>query len=551
MDLYRGAPRDLGIPLDSWRPGQPETIIKILTTPKKYVLLEAPTGSGKSAIALGTAAMLARDGGTSYILTATKDLQDQYIDLGKDIGAAKVMGRSNFACEIDHSVTAAQGICTSGEPCVYQGTHEKAIWGCGYYNQLKTALAGSISVFNMAYFIAEHQYAYRFKEAELLIIDEAHAVRDQITDAITVELRKSTFDRAEVPWPGNHGNLGAWLAWAIQNEGPIEVKLNHLRDLDSQLPEDRLRYRALSSLFRSIQRILMPAQYVLKSMSQEHIQFVPVWPAPFANQVLFNAAKKVVFMTATPGDPKTFAAALGIDFLDMEVVRLSSTFHPSRRPLNYWPQGKIEGNNPLSWTGLGPSIAHILDQNPSQKGLICCVSYKLGAYLAQTLRQKFGSRILFPDSTTKKADLERFRTSSEPLVMISPSMSTGVDLPFDQCRFVVIPKLPFGDRSDPVLVARSASKLGKSLGLQDTANNLVQAYGRAMRAEDDWGVTWLLDGNYEWFRHSARFDLPRWFMEAVRLYDPTPRPSQNEWSGTGDDIPKSAEPIRTAVAAGP
>ena len=40
----------------------------------KYIVLEAPTGFGKSPVAIA----VARASGTSYICTSTKDLQTQY-----------------------------------------------------------------------------------------------------------------------------------------------------------------------------------------------------------------------------------------------------------------------------------------------------------------------------------------------------------------------------------------------------------------------------------------------------------------------------------------
>jgi ATP-dependent DNA helicase DinG len=43
----------------------------------KYVVLEAPTGFGKSPVAIAVARTL----GTSYICTSTKDLQTQYASL--------------------------------------------------------------------------------------------------------------------------------------------------------------------------------------------------------------------------------------------------------------------------------------------------------------------------------------------------------------------------------------------------------------------------------------------------------------------------------------
>src|SRR6188472_3172721 len=58
----------------------------------KYIILEAPTGFGKSPVAIAVALAL----GSSYICTATKDLQTQY---SKDFPYLKVAkGKNNFAC---------------------------------------------------------------------------------------------------------------------------------------------------------------------------------------------------------------------------------------------------------------------------------------------------------------------------------------------------------------------------------------------------------------------------------------------------------------------
>jgi ATP-dependent DNA helicase DinG len=64
------------------------------TSGYKYVLLEAPTGFGKSPVAIAVALTL----GTSYICTSTKDLQTQY---AKDFPYLKVAkGKNNFVCAV-------------------------------------------------------------------------------------------------------------------------------------------------------------------------------------------------------------------------------------------------------------------------------------------------------------------------------------------------------------------------------------------------------------------------------------------------------------------
>ena len=67
-----------------------------LASDYKYILLEAPTGFGKSPVAIATTLTL----GTRYICTSTKDLQTQY---AKDFPFLKVAkGKNNFPCLVKH-----------------------------------------------------------------------------------------------------------------------------------------------------------------------------------------------------------------------------------------------------------------------------------------------------------------------------------------------------------------------------------------------------------------------------------------------------------------
>ena len=60
---------------------------------KKFIILEAPVGFGKSAVAAALCTYLS----SAYILTSTKQLQDQY---SSDFGFPMVKGKSNFRCRV-------------------------------------------------------------------------------------------------------------------------------------------------------------------------------------------------------------------------------------------------------------------------------------------------------------------------------------------------------------------------------------------------------------------------------------------------------------------
>ncbi|MFB6357757.1 MAG: helicase C-terminal domain-containing protein, partial [Thiohalorhabdaceae bacterium] len=79
------------------------------------------------------------------------------------------------------------------------------------------------------------------------------------------------------------------------------------------------------------------------------------------------------------------------------------------------------------------------------------------------------------------------------------SFAEGADLPGAACRSVVIAKLPFAVPTSPVEATRAewvADRGGKpffEIALPDASLKLIQAVGRLIRAEDDYGIVALLD----------------------------------------------------------
>ena len=104
-------------PFEKPRKHQLEAISEILEAVDKgykYIVLEAGTGTGKSAIAATLSGMFE----SAYILTITKQLQDQYVHDFKDFSVVK--GRSNFRCRLSNS-GCDEGKCVlEGHNCKYK-----------------------------------------------------------------------------------------------------------------------------------------------------------------------------------------------------------------------------------------------------------------------------------------------------------------------------------------------------------------------------------------------------------------------------------------------
>ena len=87
--------------------------------------------------------------------------------------------------------------------------------------------------------------------------------------------------------------------------------------------------------------------------------------------------------------------------------------------------------------------------------------------------------------------------SKKPTVLLSPSMTEGVDLHGDISRFQIVCKVPYPFLGDK-LVKKRMNKWKGWYPLQ-TAKSIVQAAGRSVRSNDDHAVTYILDSDWDRF----------------------------------------------------
>jgi Rad3-related DNA helicase len=153
----------------------------------KYIVLEAPTGFGKSPVAIAVALTL----GTSYICTSTKDLQIQY---AKDFPFLKVAkGKNNFICAVKEDFvrngTFNCGLCVSNEvkkchhttadygPCMSNESYKKS--GCKYRTFLKHYRINNKGTRQEEVFIDEHMTdCYQQEYSQWLHLKNLHEKRE-------------------------------------------------------------------------------------------------------------------------------------------------------------------------------------------------------------------------------------------------------------------------------------------------------------------------------------------------------------------------------------
>lgn len=240
-------------PLDNIRPKQEKILGELdqaLKSKYKFIFLEAPTGFGKSAVAV----TLARFLGSSHICTSTKDLQTQY---NRDFPyLSEVKGRNNFPCIIKEDMGVVES-CDYG-PCLkdddfdclyktkmsdYEVTAEGTIYEnidinkfalkkyydkakehsqliriewkpCLYYHQKWMSLKSSHTIYNYKYFLSDLYYSAGMNKRKLLILDEAHTLESELSSFKNVLFSKEAlarfFPKISLP-ESKHTDVETWI----------------------------------------------------------------------------------------------------------------------------------------------------------------------------------------------------------------------------------------------------------------------------------------------------------------------------------------------------
>lgn len=502
----------------------------------KYIILEAGTGTGKSAIATTLAKMY----GSAYILTMTKQLQAQYAD---EFDFPLVKGRQNFACLNDNlESTCDMGTCkttptSSNFFCPYgvaknhtldaELAFEDSYGGtvfyqsgqhCHYWNQKANAVNSPITLMNYDYGILELNYVKHFGTRSLLILDEAHNIENKLMKTMEVNLfnyrLEKDINKVISKETLKDGELEDWImeiAAITESYEDIDIK-----DI-SKNKADRVRSTIgrLKSLKNNLEK--EPKNWVIDA-DDTGVTFKPLKVHHYATNNLLKYGDVVIFMSATILSHKMFSKWLGLNPNEVYHIKVDSPFSKEKRPIILDLAGKMSANRIKDTAPKTiPILQKILEKHKGDKGLIHTNSYKCQRYINRNLPN---SRLISHTSKNREEVLNYFEKDENPLVLVSPSMSEGVDLPYDKCRFQVIYKIPFPYLGDKQVDMRR--RRDQKWYAYKTVMTLMQAYGRGMRAEDDSCYTYILDSDVNMILKSPLYRslIPDFFKEAiVRLKD--------------------------------
>jgi ATP-dependent DNA helicase DinG len=536
----------------------------------KQIFLEAPTGFGKTPVAI----TLARYLGSSHICTATKDLQTQY---RRDFPfVVEVKGRSNFPCIVKEDMgldeSCNYGPCIKDESydCIYKtrimdyrvegrGTlkelvkldpiieqkyHEKIRakpkvieldWRpCHYFHQKWIGSHATHTVYNYKYFLSDIFYNGTTQKRNLLVLDEAHQLENEVSDFKSFSVRKNMLPFLKLNMPEkNVDEIETWLELCLKlkerlyeftekAEGIIERSNQRVslepyteKNLIDALELDKTLVVLIDDIKTNRDNWIVSGIHRDSTNQLVKVTLTPLDVSSYFSSIIDKGSVSL-FMSATILSKENLCKTTGLQPEKVKFIRLEdSDFPVKNRPIRMmnvaWLSSKTMGMN---MPKIAQAVDNIMSIHKNDKGIIHTTSYVQVKFIRDNISKENASRLIETAVSFDRSEvLRKHCESTNPTVLISPSLHQGVDLKDELSRFQVIVKVPYPDLTDKKIVAKR--NRDPKWYTWNTVLRLVQAYGRSIRSSDDHAITYVLDSSVSYLLKSAEDLMPRWFMEAI------------------------------------
>ena len=528
-------------PFSEIRPKQQNIINKINNNPdKRYIIIEAETGVGKSAVAVTAC----KDGNKGYIVTSTKQLQNQYMSDFYNQSITSVKGKNNYRCYFEDRLTCNNGYCLINHK---QSAECKKEHLCPYYNARNRGFKSDIFLTSYKYFLKATDNPNTFLPRGTVVFDECHLLENILVESFEITLslkdlddKYNILDTTELQDVVKLSNTSILKdGYTKENEewiSKIYDLLNCKRNIKFEEIKEQLGivgdpetlteeemdliieenddYVQIDRLCRQIKSFLVSKNinedWIIEPLEDGllltplNVQYI------FKNEIEKMAKNRIIFMSATILDIKGFIKTFGLDEDNCLVIRCESDFDPDKSPI-YTLQNCSTNYNALkdekNLQKIKDEVEKILEKHKNEKGIIHTGNSTISKYLKDNIK---GDRLLVRYDNIQNNDIINFHNSTKkPTVLVSSSLNEGVDLKNDLSRFQIIVKLPF------LSLADSRTKVKKDIDnnwyLAETFKKFVQQCGRSTRNSEDYSVTYVLDNKFAYWFGKAKKN--KWFSK--------------------------------------
>ena len=499
-------------------------IIELFKRNKKFVVLNAKTGTGKSLIALNVIKYLGR----GIVVVPTKPLQKQYYESYyrgsiriKNFEISIILGRANFTCRYIKKVTCAyrnlpctkkieknekryeiamkcrywigRGYKDLGDSFINKmdnygfdfKTYESIDGSicyiffrdnniCDYYKQFFSYLHCDCIVMNSALFKIECLKGL-LPKVDVLVIDEFDYFFDNLIEALT--FRYDDYEKISERLNLSHlDKVKLKSIFELLVDGDYTIFLEKLYDF-LELFENNYAY----TLKDRVATYIEMWDYVSVTKDKNKVKFILTTPTRLIDR-LFKNFEYVLLMSATPISKKVLKSFYNISAAEVKgVSKVPGTVFLLKPEKLY----KITYNN---WYQVKPKVERMIETF-----IELAKNLKLRTIIithAKRYVEDVCKKLDIPFDNANNNYLEMFLRGTINIVATTRG-TRGLDLKGDLARFIIIPKMPFPDLKESVygmLMNTINKEVARDLYLDATFRTLEQEIGRGLRHKKDWIV---------------------------------------------------------------
>ncbi len=475
--------------------------------------------TGKSAIAIAFARAM---GDSSYMLTLTEQLQDQYTTefgekAAKDLGLRSLKGRGKFKC-----VNMPGGTCNDGKH-LYKG--KNACTGCPYKKAKQEAFEAPHLVANYHSYLWNVAMAPPSEEGPppirpLLIVDEAHSMESFLLDQMGVTVKLGKLSVQLPPPPSDEETAEPYFDYITEELLPALAEVGK-KLIDPKAKEEHEQFiRKLTMVISTKddvqwvpERGKVPPFFT--TMDQTWFALKPLTVDRWGSQLWGNGQQQL-FMSGTILSAMQFVKSVGLDPELGEHVELDSPFPAANRPIHIGNLDMTKKHRATNWPIMARMVEGLLSAHPNEKGLLLCPSNEMIKAIGKALSRTNFSRLIVAAGEDRVAQYQRHMNSKTPTVLAASGYWEGADLKDDASRFQIIPQAPRPMWQGQV-AARASKPGGDDWYRWLTWQKFLQGTGRSVRSETDTAVTYVFDSELR--KELKRKDtmIPKWVRDACHL----------------------------------
>lgn len=508
----------------------------------------------------------------TYVLTSSKMLQDQ-MDRDKDnfnLHWTVLKGQANYICN-QNQKSFLERECK--DYSVSKADKEmQCAHACGYIIARKKAMVYDAAILSYAYWLTSMNFVYEmlgeyapFQKRHVTIFDECHMLSDIVVNMFQTVINDSITKRLGIM----HDLLlqqnvtAEQVNYSLEAKADIQVVINSMMDTkisvddmftqlitfyeklhmynkfyqaicNRYLPEDPKLWegfqRKMDNMCESLHKYTMQINYFINE-NKDYIGFIV---KTYTTDQLGNTTMTLrslreqaiikehvhkytdfaLFMSATIGDADVFASNNGIENYD--TLYIESMFDYSNSPIY-----RVSPPISLALKQKAQNMQELLyrmlyvceELHPSERGLIHTGNFEISKNFREFIWDHSNNPhrfIFYTDAHSKQKAIEKLAKSKNG-VIIGPSLTEGLDLKDDLCRFCILAKVPY-----PMLDEYNSKKMKMMPEWYSwkTMTNVMQALGRGIRHKKDWCVTYFMDSCFEFLFSKTR--VPKYIKSRMQ-----------------------------------